>query len=356
MREASGLALGLPKTDRFIQLLTDAERRFIPLEVSIELTSRCNYRCQHCYLTDHKAPDKLSTERIEHLMKELAGMGCLFLTFTGGEVFLRPDWKQLSRYARKLGFSLRIFSNASLIDSEIAAELQRHKIAVEVSLYSMRAEVFDRITGRDGAFLRTMKGIRRLVEASIELKLKMPVMQNNLGCIQDVLRFADEINAELLTDPRVFHMRDGSGSSKKYEIQHADLKTYFSNSTSLDIAALLDVEESSPNQPLCAAGTRMAHISALGEVRSCSFFPEPVGNITQQSFKKIWQQSPQLSEIRKLRRSHLKECASCPRLSYCRRCFAQALVEDHNLLGPSRWSCECARAIEESVLSTELTS
>ena len=80
------------------------------------------------------------------LLDELAGMGTLYLTLTGGEMFLRKDWYTIAARARDLGFSLRLFSNGATIDVETAEAIRTLHATVEVSLYSMDAEVFDRIT------------------------------------------------------------------------------------------------------------------------------------------------------------------------------------------------------------------
>jgi len=95
------------------RMLVEAGKRTIPLEVSLELTHHCNFRCQHCYIPDFSAPDLLSTDRILRLLEELAEMGTLYLTLTGGELFLRKDWYPIAARARQLGFSLRLFSNGS---------------------------------------------------------------------------------------------------------------------------------------------------------------------------------------------------------------------------------------------------
>ncbi|MEM7349847.1 MAG: radical SAM protein, partial [Acidobacteriota bacterium] len=100
------------------RLIVQAARHNIPMDVSIELTHHCNFRCRHCYIPDFSAPDLLSTERLLTLLEELADIGTLFLTFTGGELFLRRDWLPLARRARELGFALRLFSNGTLIDED----------------------------------------------------------------------------------------------------------------------------------------------------------------------------------------------------------------------------------------------
>lgn len=141
------------------QLVVEAARRSIPLDVSLELTHHCNFRCQHCYIPDFNLRDGLSTERVLHLLEELAECGTMFLTLTGGELFLRRDWASIARRARELGFSLRLFSNGALIDDAVADQIAPLHAMVEISLYAMDAAVFDELTARPGAFVRTIAGI-----------------------------------------------------------------------------------------------------------------------------------------------------------------------------------------------------
>jgi len=63
----------------------------IPIDVHIDVTYRCNERCVHCYL-DHDDHGELSTSEIKDVLKQLADAGVFFLTFSGGEVFLRRDF------------------------------------------------------------------------------------------------------------------------------------------------------------------------------------------------------------------------------------------------------------------------
>ena len=113
--------MSLPAHQR--RLVVQAARLNIPVDVSIELTHHCNFRCQHCYIPDFSAPDLLSTERLLSLLEELADVGTLFLTLTGGELFLRRDWLTIAGRARELGFALRLFSNGTLIDDEVADQI-----------------------------------------------------------------------------------------------------------------------------------------------------------------------------------------------------------------------------------------
>src|SRR2546426_5956411 len=60
----------------------------IPLSVHIDLTMRCNERCIHCYRVIERRPE-LTTDELRALLDDVARAGTLYLTFSGGEIFLR---------------------------------------------------------------------------------------------------------------------------------------------------------------------------------------------------------------------------------------------------------------------------
>ena len=55
---------------------------------------RCNERCVHCYRVVEDRQE-LTTAEVKALLADLARAGTLYLTFSGGEVFLRRDLFEL---------------------------------------------------------------------------------------------------------------------------------------------------------------------------------------------------------------------------------------------------------------------
>ena len=329
-------------------LLARAEERLIPVAVTLELTGRCNFACRHCAVPDHQAADALTTDRLVTLLDELAAMGTLFLTFTGGEPLLRRDWAKLASRARQLGFSVRLFTNASRVDERAADLLARLPAAVEVSLYSMNPAVFEGITGAPGSLARTLAGVERLVARGVEVTLKAPAMTVNLGDVGEVREYARAVGAAFQTDALIVCRDDGDPAPLCLRVPPRELGDY-QRTHSPGAGALLESAAAvAGDEPPCAAGTRMAAVTAAGDVLACLQLRTPAGNLNRESFCDIWERSPWLERLRRVRVRDLEECAGCTRLAYCQRCPAQALVEDGDLLGPSRWSCEHAAALEHS--------
>src|SRR5215468_1942211 len=96
----------------------------IPLSVHVDLTMRCNERCVHCYRVVERRRPELTTEELVGLLGDLARAGTLYLTFSGGEVFLRRDLFELIAHAKRLRFDVRLKTNAQRLTAARARRLR----------------------------------------------------------------------------------------------------------------------------------------------------------------------------------------------------------------------------------------
>ena len=90
----------------------------IPLSGGIELTSRCNFQCVHCYETSDRNGKYLSTSRLLEIIDECISMGVISLFLTGGEAMLREDFDYIYKYIRQQGVLVAILSNGTSITEE----------------------------------------------------------------------------------------------------------------------------------------------------------------------------------------------------------------------------------------------
>ena len=128
-----------------------AHARMVPLNVTIEITQRCNIRCLHCYNFDRDLPaqapagacgepQELSTDEILGLMGDVRAAGCLFLSLTGGEVLSHPQLFTFLDRARDLHLAVQLLTNGTLLRPGVAGRLAgyRNLLGVSVSLYGVR--------------------------------------------------------------------------------------------------------------------------------------------------------------------------------------------------------------------------
>ena len=74
----------------------------------IELTNRCNLRCQHCFDERHAATGDLSLEIIEKVLQEGKSCGIDHLAFTGGEPTIHRQFPEIIRRVCDAGYAVQL--------------------------------------------------------------------------------------------------------------------------------------------------------------------------------------------------------------------------------------------------------
>ena len=326
------------------QVFDRAWTHHVPFSVQLDVTYRCNERCEHCYL-DHTNYGELTTAEIKRLLDELAEAGVFFLSVSGGEVFLRRDLFEILAHARALGFHVRLKSNAVLIGEAEARKLHALGIAqVQVSVYSARPEVHDAITKLPGSLARTLGGIHALRAAGVNVTLANVLMTSNASDFDSVRHLAAELGAQYSMDPTITPMMDGDTEVLKLRIPSSTLKEVFRNPALVgDVdnfcAPPPPVDDSIREGYSCSAGHTAAYVSPYGDVYPCVQFPLPCGNIREKSFQEIWSDSPELARVRSIRVKDLTTCSACTHAGSCTRCPGLAYLEG-DMRGPSSADCE----------------
>jgi radical SAM protein with 4Fe4S-binding SPASM domain len=337
-------------TPVFSRLIEKSLDRNIPISAHFDLTYRCNERCAHCYL-DHEDYGEMSTEEVTRVLGELAAAGTLFLTLSGGEIFLRQDFFAILETARGLHFDLNLKSNGLLITPERAKRLKGLGVAkVQVSIYSADPAVHDAITKVPGSLERSLAAVRLLKQCGLSVKIACPLMAQNIAGYDAVLRLADELDVACVMDLTISPKMDGHQGLLAMRTSSQQLLPVLRDSK---LNPLPPAEgacgaghggaDAYDNIP-CSAGHNSCYISPYGDVYPCVQMPLPSGNVRQQAFAEIWHGSKELGRVRAVRESALQICSGCSIRRYCHRCPGIAYLEDGDLLGPSERACELAEA------------
>ncbi|WP_420455240.1 GTP 3',8-cyclase MoaA [Rubrivirga sp.] len=119
------------------------------------LTERCNLRCVYCMpaqgvpLTPTRA--MLATDEIEAVARALVGAGVDKVRLTGGEPLVRKDAVEVAERLGRLGLrSLAMTTNGLLLEDRLPALRAAGLTDLTVSLDTLRADRFHRVTRRDG--------------------------------------------------------------------------------------------------------------------------------------------------------------------------------------------------------------
>ena len=99
---------------------TRAAEQGAVVNAQIELTYGCNLRCVHCYTDCYNQPElirerELPFSDVIRTLDQLQTAGVLWVCLTGGEIFMRPDFREIYLAARQRGFLITLFTNATLV-------------------------------------------------------------------------------------------------------------------------------------------------------------------------------------------------------------------------------------------------
>ncbi|MEW6619377.1 MAG: radical SAM protein [bacterium] len=335
-----------------------------PLTAAIELTCWCNLKCIHCYVVKYsQSPEEeLSTEEIKNIIDQLAGEKVFTITFTGGEFFLRKDLFTIISYARENMFDVILYTNGTLIDSEIVRKIKElHVSSVEISLYGATALTHDKITRTNGSFEKTMNAIRLLKDSGIKVILKTIYMKQNFKEYKLIKEMGEKLG--ILTRPDVYitYKNDGDSEPAKYRLNRSELFVFLKNVYEKERGTGIWIEEKAcipreekesikerPYREFCGTGTIQCAISPIGKVFPCIGMPVEVGDLRKDTFHNIWWTSEKLFEIRNLRAID-EECYNCDIANLCGKCMGATFLEGYGLLACSPYDKEIAEMRKEVI-------
>lgn len=327
----------------------------IPQAASLELTYRCNNRCIHCFCNlpanDPVAKStELTTTEIKGLLDELAGMGTLWLLITGGEPLLREDFEEIYRYAKTKGFLVTLFTNGTLLDDRTLALLKRYRpFVVEISLYGATKEVYEKVTGIAGSFERCMRGIRQLLDAGIQIKLKSVAIKANIHEIEAMDNIAKELGCDFRHDPLIQARIDEKGATS-----HHDCRITVDDVVRLDLMFPKRIEayrefcekyigKTGDSRSLyqCGAGLRMIHINPYGEAMGCMMMVRDGFSLREHSLSWVWEEG--IASVISREKDFSMPCDDCELINLCDQCPAWSILENGDEKKELTYMCGIAK-------------
>jgi len=314
-----------------------ATRERVPLAGGIELTHRCNLACVHCYVNlpaaDGEARRReMSADEIARVVDELAALGTMKLTLTGGEPLLRPDFADIYRHAHGKGILLVVYTNATLISPRVIDLWKAHPPAkVEVTQYGATPETYNRVVATDGnSHRRFEEGMERLRAAGIRYSLKTIAMRANaseLGAMRD---FAAEHEVDFRFDTVISPRIDGGRGPLAQRLEPdeaARLDVSMGAGSADDWADYCGthIEAASPDRLYgCGAGAATFLIDPYGRLHVCELSRQPGWDVLARGFAKGWFEA--IPALLGQPAAH-GECHGCPTEALCPNCVGMRELE-----------------------------
>lgn len=372
------------------KLIDDATAKNIPISGFFELTPRCNFHCRMCYVCsmpgDKKVIEKeLGTEQWIGLGKEARDNGLLFLTLTGGEIFIRNDfWNIYDAYC-DMGFITTLFTNGSLLTADKVKRLgKKPPSKVSITIYGASPETYGLVTGHPEAYDSTVRAIKMLIDEGIKVDLKTTVIKHNSAEFERLADFTESLGIMIKVVNYVSPRREGMGTDpEEVRLSPAELIAYEKrimeyneklalrrkeskgdkltgmdperNTASLDEDTMLDTEIDKLNAGRfdkameqsafkCLTGKCGFWLSWDGRLLPCGLLSEPYSEPLKSGFGKAWEQLRGFCSSIPV----CEECEACSYRSRCMTCPARLMSETGSFVKPAEYLCRMA---EERVIN-----
>lgn len=333
----------------------------------IELTSRCNERCVHCYIPHDLKLYDITEEMYYSTLEQLSKMGVLSVTLSGGEPMCHPKFKEFLRAAKKYDFYVNILSNLTLLDDETIEIMKEGNVSsVQVSLYSMIPEHHDAITTIKGSFEKTKNAILKLIENDIPLHVSCPTMKGNKDDFGDVMKWCHEHKIRAQTDYIMMAEFNHETSNLAHRLSVEECgevikqialgdEDYQKAIMAPDFVERCNQNCFNPERRLCGVGISSCCMVANGNVYPCAGWQEMVlGNLKETPLQEIWDNSEKIKWLRSLKMKDLGngECCKCDKAAFCAPCMVRNANESPtgNPLEINRHFCAVAAKNKQIVL------
>ncbi|MCA9521169.1 MAG: radical SAM protein [Myxococcales bacterium] len=310
-----------------------ATEKAIPLFAHLDLTYRCDLRCVHCYLDEYQSQG-LDTAQVLRILDQLADAGTLFVTFSGGEVFVRKDLFEILRHARRRNFFITLKTHGGRITPAIADQMAQLKVNLTMfSVYSLDPAVHDAITTRKGSLARTMRGIALLRERGLKARIAAPIMGDNFVGYRELFEHFSAQGIEVELGTYIMKTRQGFGSQSHTDLTDEQVREIYGFIQHHPVAP--GVYKSLARGYKCMAGVKSLYIDPMGGVHPCPMWARPLGDLRSRDFDAIWNNDG----IRSWRRLYERDdLASCP---------AANLTESGDIFVTSERSTKFLRVVDE---------
>ena len=323
-----------------------------PLIGVVEITSSCNCNCPHCYVKGLDSTKSISTEKIIEIASILQAHGIINVTLTGGEPLSHPDFKQIYLAYKEKGFLIDIFTNALLINEELAELFALYPPrSLDITLYGTSNEEYEAFTGQKKGYDKLVHALDLLKAKGVFFSTKMILNKKNYSHIKDYNVLAKQYGA-----PFRYNVVIGQGTNTMKDPE--DLM--------LSAEQIVDIEKNDPvkvksfqaivhncnnlpydcseeegwSQYVCGAGIDKVFIGYDGKMSPCMTLRRKGLDLFQYGYDFIWNY---WGEQRKVKLSQEFKCMSCEFFPICTPCTEEFEQTNNSKEVPIEGVCELAK-------------
>jgi AdoMet-dependent heme synthase len=328
--------------------------------VAWEVTRSCNLACVHCRAAalDRPYENELTTREAFELLDNIASFAKPIIILTGGEPLLREDIFDIADHGNRLGLRMTMAVNGTLLTSEKVRRMREVGIQrISVSLDGATAATHDAFRRVEGAFEGAVRGVEIAKQEGLDFQINTTITQQNLEEIPAIQELAVKLGAVahhiflLVPMGRGRDLAEQAISARQYEKtlhwfyeQRDKVPLQLKATCAPHYYRILRQRAKGDGREVdfqsfgldavtrgCLGGVGFAFVSHVGQVQPCGYLELDSGNVRNQPFSEIWENSPVFKNLRDFTKYEGK-CGQCRYIKVCGGCRARAYESTGNYL------------------------
>jgi radical SAM protein with 4Fe4S-binding SPASM domain len=357
-REEMGEWRGRPGVS-FLPLREGSPRlaRSVPFCVWFELTLRCNISCVHCSVDARARPEigELGFSQVARLLRQFADFGIFEVRYSGGEPTCHPAFPEIVEETLRQGLFVSVSTNGVWGEAR-GRRLARLPVGLYIVSLDGTREEHNSLRPPGDTWARTVKSIRRLVEAGRRVRINTVLCERNYRGLRMHVENLVQLGVEALTLVPVRPSgRAGTGamfnslclSTGQYqevleEVRRLREEYGFEIATSYDFMAKGRMFNTPAHfAKRCVAGAEAACVGPTGQLRACILLDDQkyaVGDLfaSDTALAELWADDARWGIFRNPE-SVPEICRACDHLG--RDCFGVCHVFRESSLSPDLPFC-----------------
>lgn len=288
--------------------------------MNILLTNGCNLRCKHCYLSAGEKKEKeLTVDEWKNVLLQFSENGGKTLCISGGEPLVYKGFDLLVKYAKELGFEVKLNTNGILWTDSMIEDLSQYLDEVQISLDGYDEETNSIIRGK-GFFSKVYSTIIKFAKVNVKVKIATTLdskllENNNIG--EEYKKLCRRIEKDSgrediifaltkrLIDGRKVHLSEEE--NEKYEKRVREIEDYANDG----LGAISFITAVDRNTIVRSCGIGSLTISPNGDVAACNMPSKLgiIGNIKDAPLSKYIKEGKNIFRTSSI--ENISECKNC---------------------------------------------
>ena len=273
-----------------------------PLTISFNITSKCNYKCRHCYNNSgDDVYDELTDKQLLDIAEQICTMKVPSVCLCGGEPLIRGN--VVFELIKKLSYScgvVNIVSNGFLINNEVIKYLKRSGIkSIQISLDGNTEFLHNNMRMNVVAFKKAVEAISIIAKNNIDALVSFCPNKINYKSIIETTDLVYKLGAKEIRLMPLILMGRGSNMEKlalnadeyiwlQQVIELLKNKFQYTNfhiSWGDPLDHLYRMQKNSDNQ----INTLNIDIRSDGKLLLSTYFPIILGDLLKHNLKEYWE-------------------------------------------------------------------